>query len=150
MTEQIKLFDVVTIYDAAEVLTTAPAHGQHVNVPIPDTANLPVEEVYELLPPGPLLIFSTWPKRKWAQLKVGDIYDRLRPRQVGVFEIGGLVNGNEGWVLHGRVYYLDGVKTNHLRLTPPHLVVLSVDIERGDPSQGRRAFQLDRILVSPK
>lgn len=150
MTGQIKLFEEVTIYDAAQVPTHAPAHGHTVRVPIPDSAGLSDEEMYALLPPDTLQIFSTWPRRNWGKYRIGDIYDRLKPRCIGVIEVSGLVNGNEGWVLHGRVYYHGGTHVNHFILSPPRAVVLSVDIERGDPTKGRRAFQLDRLLVSPK
>lgn len=150
MKGQHKLFDEVMLYDPSEVLDHAPAHGHSVRVSIPDTATMSDEEMYALLPPDTLPIYSTWPVRQWGKSMIGDLYGYYKPRQIGVLEIQGLVNGKEDWVLHGRVYYHGGIHLNNEILTPLRAVVLSTDIERGDPTKGRRVFQLNRLMVSPK
>lgn len=150
MTGQFKLFEEITIFDAADLLTSAPAHGSIARVRLPGCEALSDEEVYQLLPEDPLPIFSSWPKRNWGASGVGDIYSYLKSKKIGYFEASGFVKENEHWVLHGRVHYHGGLRVNNDMLTPPRMVALSVDIERGDPTKGRRVFRLDRLLVSPK
>lgn len=150
MTGQFKLFEEITIFDAADHLTTAPAHDSICRVRLPGCETMSDEEIYGLLPDDFLPIFSSWPKRNWGKSGIGDFYSYLKHKQIGLFQATGFVKENEHWVLHGRVHYNGGLRVNNDMLTPPRMVALSVDIERGDPTKGRRVFRLDRLLVSPK
>lgn len=150
MTGQIKLFEEITIFDASDRFNSAPVHDALVGVVVPGCESLSNEEVRLLMPDDFLPIFSSWPKRNWGNSGVGDIYSYLKSKQIGLFQPIEFVKENEHWVLHGRVHYIGGLRVNSDMLTPLRMVALSVDIERGDPSKGRRVFQLARLLVSPK
>jgi hypothetical protein len=150
MTGQIKLFEEITIFDAHDRFNSAPAHDSITCVVVPGCESLSDEEVRRLMPDDFLPIFSSWPKRNWGNSGVGDIYSYLKSKQIGLFQPIEFVKENEHWVLHGRVHYNGGRHVNNDLLTSPRLVALSVDIERGDPTKGRRVFQLARLLVSPK
>lgn len=150
MTGQIKLFEEITIFDASDRFNSAPAHDSDTCLIVPGCESLTDEEVHRLMPDDFLPIFSSWPKRDWGDSGVGDIYSYLKSKQIGLFQPIEFVKENEHWVLHGRVHYDGGLRVNNDILTPPRLVALSVDIERGDPTKGRRVFQLARLLVSPK
>lgn len=150
MTGQIKLFEELTIFDPPGLFDSAPVHDSVTRVFVPGCESLSDAEVRRLMPDDFLPIFSSWPKRDWGNSGVGDIYSYLKSKQIGLFQPIEFVKENEHWVLHGRVHYCSGLRANSGMFTPLRMVALSVDIERGDPSKGRRVFQLARLLVSPK
>lgn len=129
---------------------SAPPQGARFGMLIPDSAHLTEEEAQALIIHEVMEIRCTWPKRTNFPKYIGDFYNYLPPKVIGHMTLLRVVKGNEGWVLHGRVYYSDGSRVHFKNWTRPHLVVLSTDIERGDPSKGRQVIGLDRLMVSPK
>lgn len=129
---------------------SAPPQGARYAITIPDSVHLSEEEAKALIIHEVMKIYCTWPVRTNFPKYIGDFYRYLPPREIGVFTLLRVVKGNEGWVLHGRVYYSDGSRVHFKNWTRPQLVVLSTDIERGDPSKGRQVIGLDRLMVSPK
>ncbi|QTH80470.1 hypothetical protein PA10_00272 [Pseudomonas phage pPa_SNUABM_DT01] len=137
----------IALFDDGRKEPVEYAFGVPVQVLIPDSHGLTQAEVDDLMPSAALPIFTTYPKRN-LRPGLADFYAKLKPAKIGYLRASGFVKGNEGWVLHGRIEYGDNVRSE--LLTDPRLVVLSVDIERGDPSKGRKAIGLDRMMVSPK
>jgi len=129
---------------------SAPPQGARYGIPIPNSAHMSEEEATALITNDVMQIHCTWPVRNHFPKYIGDFYKYLKPRIIGVMTLLRVVKGNEGWVLHGRVYYSDGDRALFKYWTPPTLIVLSTDIERGDPTKGRQVIGLDRLMVSPK
>ncbi|MNZ25634.1 hypothetical protein D3C78_428040 [compost metagenome] len=153
MTIQMNLLDDILIAGFA------PGHGSNFFIEVPDSLDISEEEIKDLLPPNDIPMVTTWPKRSFesvfcsrrkTDVPVSDFYDYLKPREIGMVRVLEFVKGNKGWILHGRVQYHGGHHVQHECLNVPRVVVLSVDRERGNPSSGRRAIGLDRLMVSPK
>jgi hypothetical protein len=150
MTGQIQLFKEITIFDAADVFANAPAHNRNVSIGLPDGMGICDESAGELVPVDFMPIYMNWPKRDWGDEPIGEFYSKLKPRQIGLFEVSALVKENEKWVLHGKVLWNGGDRLDNSQLTSPYPIIQSVDIVRGDPTQGRRAIRLDRLMVNLK
>lgn len=150
MTGQIKLFEELTIFDAASPFTDAPAHNCKTYITLPSDAGIIDNEVTSLVSDDFLPIYMNWPKRDWGDEPIGEFYNKLKVRQIGLMEVTALVKENENWVLHGKVIWNAGDRVDQTLLTPPFPIIQSVDIERGDPTKGRRAIRLDRLMVNLK
>lgn len=150
MTGQIKLFEELTIFDAADPFTDAPSHNGVTWVTLPQSTGIIDNEVTSLVPDDFVPIYMNWPKRDWGDEPIGEFYRKLKVRQIGVMRVTALVKENENWVLHGKVCYNAGDAVDGKLLTHPYPIIQSVDIERGDPTKGRRAIRLDRLMVNLK
>lgn len=149
MTGQIQLWEELTIYDPADVFSSAPGHNRNTHIVIPASVPIVEDEITSLLPDDFVPIYLNWPVGRFEE-EIGDFYKYLKPRQIGLFEVTALVKENENWVLHGGVMWGANGGVNHALLTRPVPVIQSVDIERGDPSKGRRAIRIDRLMVDRK
>lgn len=148
------------LLDDAKIDQPSQHHGADISFVVPFSNGVAFSDIEAALINRKLPIVSTWPKREiqgetWLPTAnkrltpVGDIYTKLKPREIGHVSVHDVVKVNESWVLHGKIHYTGGNNVRHTILKPFELIVQTLDRVRGEKNSGRTLHQIVKVMTGP-
>lgn len=131
-----------------------------VMLPLDSVEGMGEEEIKKLVKKDSLPIFVEWPVRNFPKPVtwygngklygvIIDLYRHLKPKQIGVLSVHGVVKVNGSYKLHGTIHYYGGRLLDPNRISTMRAVLMSCSLGFEEHPDDRVPMMFHKVIATP-